>query len=503
MKKEALFTGGFLSPEPDTVPGNFPGEYIPGGRNVEAYRYVISPGYPPFPDRAKWIGMLTGSWLKIGESLGARAGDKVRVTSDIWWRNICSCKGKTDTLKAMKLYEEQIAILDPGQIDFLKGVAKGAAPWLSQSIYAELNHELFADNYWRVLAASIWDCWYWGTPEFPKQGGCNSIAMLGVATSINKTIVTHSRHTPHDGLCYQQACIIKPPEGNSVWTVAPTPAICGNLVINEKGVSISHHAGGMTNPKSLEYPGGPFKANAFGVPWLNLILYAAIHANTAKEAIEILTIGPQDYLERTGKKTILRDGRWNWMVTDSNTLAVVEASANRYAIRYAGEYLGTDWNNKNYIACANHALCEYSYDENNIRTDIPMTIFNVKIPGTLSEFSEDRFWTLMWDLKERYGLIDKYLAQHILKSTYFRDKGTGKIFQCAQKADGEWDLYAHVKAGVQGMMINSGLSEGTNICGVAILDGFNSIASWNLGNPFDWEGAWDEYHFTKRPNISI
>ena len=69
------------------------------------------------------------------------------------------------------------------------------------------------------------------------------------------------------------------------------------------------------------------------------------------------------------------------MVTDSNTLAVVEASPDRYAVRYAGEYLGPEWNNKNYIVCANHSISEFSYDENNNRTDVPMTIFKIKTPG--------------------------------------------------------------------------------------------------------------------------
>jgi hypothetical protein len=326
MNNKALPKDGFLPPDSAPVPVDYPGEYIPGGRNVEAYRYTVSPGYPPFPDRAKWVGLLSGSWFNMGTTLAARGGDTIRVTSDIWWGKICSGKGKDNTLKAMKLYEEQIAALDPGQIDFLKGITAGAAPWLNQSIYARSSNEYFAENYWRVLAASIWDCWYWGTPEFPAQGGCNSFAALGEATTIGKTVASHARHTPHDGLCYQQAYVIRPPEGNLVWTASPTPCVCGNLVVNDKGVSIHHHLGGKANPKSVEYPGGPYRSYAFGVSWMNLILYAATHANTAKEAIEILTVGPQDYLKRTGRKSILRDGVWNWMVTDSNTLPVLIAT---------------------------------------------------------------------------------------------------------------------------------------------------------------------------------
>ena len=300
--QNACSKDGFLPPDPAPVPDNLPGRYIPGGRNVEAYRYTVSPGYPPFPDRTKWVGLISGSWSQMGITLGARAGDKVRVTSDIWWGKICDGKGKDNTLRAVKLYEAQIAALDSGQIDFLKGIAEGAAPWLNQSIYANSKHEYYSENYWRVLTASIWDCWFWGSPEFPAQGGCNSFATLGAATRSGKTIATQARHTPHDGLCYQQAYVIRPPDGNLVWTASPTPCICGNLLVNDKGVSIHHHLGGKANPKSLEYPGGPYRSYAFGVPWMNLIFYAAIHANTAREAIELLTVGPQGLPEKDRKK---------------------------------------------------------------------------------------------------------------------------------------------------------------------------------------------------------
>jgi hypothetical protein len=481
---------GFLPPEPAAVPEDFTGHYVPGGRNVNASRYVVSPGYPPIPDRAKFVGMLSGTWFQMGRSLGERAGDKIRCTSDIWWQQICKKKGKTNTLKAMKLYEQQISAMDRNQIEFLKGITAGAAPWLNQSHYAKPGHQLHEENYWRVIAASIWDCWLWGSPE-GLQTGCNSFAALGAATTDGRTVATQSTHTPHDGSCYLQSYIIAPPKGNAVWTVAATPSVIGLMVVNDKGVSISHHFGGATNTRSLEYPGGPYRANAFGVPWWNLVLYAAINADTAKEAIDLLTVGSKKYRTMTGRKTILRDGAWNWMVADSKTLAVVEASANRHAVRFAGKSTGPKWTDKNFIVCANHFLCDFSYDEHNQRTNVPMTIFNV------NQSSEARFWTLMWEIKERYGRVDKYVAQHILGTTYGRNKETGEIIECAQTENSEWDLFAHANWSVQGAMTQGGLAGGTNTAKVAVLDGSKSMVSWTLGNPSDWEGAWDEYYFNR------
>jgi hypothetical protein len=36
---------------------------------------------------------------------------------------------------------------------------------------------------------------------------------------------------------------------------------------------------------------------------------------------------------------------------------------------------------------------------------------------------------------------------------------------------------------------------GTNDSKIAVLDGLRTKVFWTLGNPSDWEGAWDEYQF--------
>lgn len=472
------------------------GEYISGGRNVNSANYINAPGFPPFPGKAKWLGTVTGSWKNMGETLGEKSGEYIKSTADIWWSKICQQKGYKDTLKAMKLYNNQIAALDPDQIDFLKGMTEGASTWLDKSVYADKNNKFYADNYTRLLCASIWDVWLWGNPAFTNEGnlpGCNSLIVSGTATIDRKTISTQSQHTPHEGLCYQESYVLKPDKGNIVWTVGNLPSTNGLFLVNDKGVSIAHHFGGLTNPKSLEFHGGPYIASAFGVPWWNVLLYAAVHANTAQEAIELITVGPKEYHDRTGRASLLRDGGWNWMVADSKTMAVVEVSCDRYAIRYPGEFTGPNWTDKNYIVAANHFLCDYSYDKNNMRTDVPMTIFNVN-PGN----SEDRFWTLMWDIKDRLGTIDRYTVQHILSTTYIRDKETGKRIYAAQDDKGDYVPFAYAKWGVQGIMAQGGLVGGTNASKMAVLDGENTMSAWTLGNPSDWEGAWDEFYFNSR-----
>ena len=48
------------------------GKYIPGGRNIEAFRYAHSDGYPPFPDKAHFIGTLQGDWYQMGKQFAHR-----------------------------------------------------------------------------------------------------------------------------------------------------------------------------------------------------------------------------------------------------------------------------------------------------------------------------------------------------------------------------------------------------------------------------------------------
>ena len=109
--------------------------YIPGGKNIEAFEYGHSEGYPPFPEKAKFLGNLEGNWYDMGRQLGEKAGEDTRFVSDIWWNDECELWGKAETLKAFALYEAQIAAFQPGLIDFMKGIAEGASGWLSGSVH--------------------------------------------------------------------------------------------------------------------------------------------------------------------------------------------------------------------------------------------------------------------------------------------------------------------------------------------------------------------------------
>mgnify|MGYP000871880325 FL=1 len=479
--------------------------YISGGRNVRAAHYDTG-GYLVFADKAQWVGELSGSWYDMGKTIGEHTGEMIAASTDYWWEQMCSSRGVNETIAAMEKYAEQIDALDPTQIELLQGMTDGAAEWLDQARYGDKSNPDYGEPFDRVLAASIFDCWLWGDPDSYQVGdvangsaegfitgggtkGCNSVAVKGSATVDGSTISSQVRHTQQAGLCYQASMTYSGEGCNKVWTVGNVPAANGLLLVNDKGVSISHHFGGATTEDSLSYEGGPYYGSAYGVPWPNALFYAAKEADSAEEAIELLTHGSERYREITGRTTMLRDGTWNWMVCDEETLAVVEVSPDRYAVRYAGEYTGEDWTDTDYIVCANHFICPYSYDENDNRTEVPMTIYNA-MPD-----SEDRFWTLMWEMKEQKGEIDTYWLQNLFSTTYLRDRESGEIIYTAQDETGKWMPVGFTYSSVQGTLQDGGLTGGTNAAKLAVLDGKDSICYFTLGNPMDWEGEWDQYHF--------
>jgi hypothetical protein len=494
----------FLSQTPARESSNGIGAYISGGRNVEAYRYIHTKGFPPPPDRTQFIGTLKGSWYEMGKQYGERSGDSTRIVSDLWWREECDYFGKAETLKAMKLYEMQIKAFNPGIVDFMHGIAEGAAGWLGKSVYADSKNPFYASDYERVLAVNIYDEWtmfhptafpdgsstFGGTAKAPVLKGiasCSAFAARGRATTDGKTIAAHNRHGPYDPRIYQQAYVISPNDGNTAWVLSNCPQVSANQVVNSKGVSIICLFGGASNKKSWNHPGGPYFAEGFGVPWFHLFLHVGIYANTAKEAIDLLTVGPQEYRAKTGRDSLLRGGGLIFLVADDKTLAVVEVTADRYAVRHPGEFVGPQWTSSDYIVSTNHYISDYSYDKNNQRTNVPLSIFNV------TELSDVRFWTLMWDLKQRYGRIDSYMTQHIMGGLYKNGKDTGEKTDCGEK-DGKIGLFGKLYASNEGTQV--GLFAGSIDSKIAILNGPLTRVFWTLGNPSDWEGAWDEYQFT-------
>ena len=141
-----------------SLPGGF--QYIPGPiGNPSAQHYEVSPGHSHYEPRARFLGVLRGSWYEIGHQVGTKAGDLVRWVSDVWWKQHTEQYGLDNTMKALPLYEAQIAALNPELIQFMKGIAKGAEVELDKSPYAKSS-----SHYEKVLNTNIFDAWSYRHP---------------------------------------------------------------------------------------------------------------------------------------------------------------------------------------------------------------------------------------------------------------------------------------------------------------------------------------------------
>jgi len=70
------------SADQTTEPSAGVGQYLSGGRNVEAYKYVHTEGHPSIPDKVKFVGTLKGSWYKMEKQLGERSDSDVRYPGE-------------------------------------------------------------------------------------------------------------------------------------------------------------------------------------------------------------------------------------------------------------------------------------------------------------------------------------------------------------------------------------------------------------------------------------
>jgi hypothetical protein len=453
--------------------------YVPGGRNVIANRYIVTEGNPPIPDRANFIGVLKGNWHQIGWEAGKRSGDSVRVASDVIWETLTGNYGVEKTLREIKLYEAEIRTFMPDYISFMQGIAGGASEWLSKSKYAAV-----ATNYERVLIGSVHhEMMKYHPPEASE--GCSAFAAKEAATVNRVRIHAHNRHTPYNPLNYQQIYIARPNKGNSFWVLCNLPAAIGNHVVNNKGVSACLLAGGGgTNPDSSRYTPA-----AFGVSGYVILAFIGAYANDAQDAIRILTVGTEAYRKATGRNSLLRTGSRNFLISDAVTLAVVEVSPERYAVRYPGDFT-PGWEDKDFIVATNHHLCHFSYDKDNKRTEVPMTVFTAGRLGSV-----DRFWTLMWDIKHHYGAIDEYTAMHIMGGSYKYHKDTGEKIEAGLDEKGNPAPWYKIGECTDP---HPDLSTGTNDGKIAVFHGTDKRVYWTSGNVCHWEGDWDSYSFRKR-----
>ena len=378
--------------------------------------------------RAVWLGTLEGTWKEMGFQYGERAAKDIRIGNDVLWGEIVG-RFKGDYEKVIQLseaMEKHLAALSPEMIDFIEGMAEGAANELDASPYANQ-----ASNYRRILCQN-WELLM--RPDYEmfleekianvsnsddEIGGCSGWWVTGPATKDGETYVSRQSHggflDSENANVVVYVLIPNDLRAKVTFVQAAAGSICSGNAFNEDGVYGSI-AGAWSNPRTV--------TGGLGVGDYIAILPAVVYANSAREAADYIIYGTPRYRNLTGRETLLRARGSNMMFADENEAFVVEKGARVYGVRTPG-YLGEKGNS--YLSFSNHwKFNTGSYDENNVfHSDIPLDQFCPEEEGKDTTY---RFWQLMWWFNNNYGNITLDSLMRDLSTAHYTFDKEGKRY---------------------------------------------------------------------------
>lgn len=485
---------------------SYPPEWT--GRNFNLGRYRIAAGYPPYEPHPRYLGELTGSWHQIGRQYGERAADLIRWVYEGWYRELLPVQGSPEVMTAyLRQQEAYYDLLVPEALELMHGIADGAAPELARSVFArELGHFdkiMMINSYFGLkgrppaatLAEVTADC---------GVHSCSGAVILGPATRDGKSIHVSSEDQHFFPQEYLVSFIVRPSDPRAHrYTVTDSAGEIGSEhAQNDRGVTVSGYAGGgigILGP-TLAHPFSGYRRP--GLDWQVGNFYGAAFADSARHAVELLTIGRPEYRARSGLRIVI--GKCtrgaNWVVSDRNEAFVIESipadqrGIARYAIRVPGQ-MGEKGGH--YIASTNNVEAPDSYNEDNVHDPAhPMrqhgngeqnpSYFGLNLMGM-------RFWTFMWLIRNAYGRIDVDMVQEWRRSHFIYDR------------NGAWHDHAIVAGKEVPVHL---LPDAATLCwhgsgpaGIDTFEGVDTYVSLSVaqdltsfrtkGRPCEWSGPWD------------
>ena len=313
------------------------------GHNARLGQYYVVQGYPAYEAHPRYLGELNGSWRDIGKQYGERAGDLIKITFEGWYREILEVQGSN---QAIVDYVHQQAsyysALLPEALELMQGIAEGAKEDLDSSTYAKTmaNYEkiLMINSYFGLQAKPPANSS--AVASSPEEVGpaCSGAVMFGSATKNGKTIHVSSEDQHFFPQEYLVTFVVNPSDKTAHrFTVTDTAGEIGSEhALNDAGVSVSGYAGGRLNiaRPTLSSPFSSYRRA--GLDWQVGDFYVAAFAGSAKQAIELLTVGRPQYREKSGNKIVIgKCGKGaNWVISDAHEAFVVESILCRLLVRF-------------------------------------------------------------------------------------------------------------------------------------------------------------------------
>ena len=411
--------------------------------------------------RSLWIGILQGTWEEMGIQYGQRCGKDIARNFDINWGKLV-LEGTTSLWQQGRAGQEraqyaiaylqrsfrELSYLRPELVEMLAGIAQGAADELDQCAHATACR-----HFDKIALAN-----YSGTSNFhpdwdfandrparsrathgnaafvPLPGSgedCNGFWVKAEATRTGHTYATRTAQSQHiqpggSGRERQVSYVAIPrdPSARVFWGNGRAGNLggIGGGLMNDRGVCC------LTSGAQYADAPRPHKDETLapGIRDFLLASSGVIFSETARDAVEMASVGTERYREQTGRKTVLRARGCNITFADAEDAFCLEQNARCYAIRRPGD-LGEEGNN--YLVHANHFKSSKGcYDENNVlHPDRSMADFTPE-KTERPDGSYYRFWSGMWLIRNSYGRIDDKLMREDLVASHYRYDEKGARF---------------------------------------------------------------------------
>lgn len=462
----------------------------------------VPEGFPEYETRTRFLGNLRGTWYEMGLQYGRRAADLIRYTTDYMLMETLEVYGREHIKEDLARFAESLEAFSPKMTEFLKGIGEGASRELDKSPYkgqvSDFERIMLVNNFDIFLDMELHpspESHTGKTTPIPKKSsmllghagvrpGCTGAALSGKSrvstkgtlpspTKNGETIVMQN----HDGsippLPWFVAYVATPsdPEANVFWSICCAGVAGGNNTsVNDKGLAIAMHSGGQSDDTI-----------GFGVPVQPLVVYAAAYAEDVEEAIELLTLGPPDYRDRTGRKTVEHVEGWLFTLGDPEQVAQVEVTAHRHAVRYPGDMNEVG----NYLVQSNMFGSQHYFDENNALVD-------KSIRGTQEPRLEKKLkhYSIDWYIRHHFGEMDIDKTREMMSMTWRYDIDTGRRLDFAE--DG---TPMHLKGLTTCAFGPDGQAATSHTTQSILRKNGKSEVWWTQGAPCEWLGPWQHIDF--------
>lgn len=247
---------------------------------------VIVPGYllagaqetDVLPPSVIPVVILAGSDYEMGYQYGQQAGQYLEKRKNINWGPLARGGWTRDEviseLKAAQYFIKEYA---PEQIEWMKAMADGASDAGYDVSYTDV---LLLNAAWVIRKSPPPTATYPPCEDEDVEGNCSVWAAWGSSTTDGSLIFGDNADDPY--FQYGVVVIAFPDEGNAYLTTCAAGELSQTPLMNNKGVAIGCSAGPSLRDVDKDY----------GIPWQNARQYVIRYANSAQDAIDILTEMP-------------------------------------------------------------------------------------------------------------------------------------------------------------------------------------------------------------------